>query len=206
MNRSLPPLPEVLVLAAGFSRRLGKPKALARVHGISLIRRTVRLLAAFSVRQIIVVIPPRSARYRAELRGLNVTFAENLQRADGLSSSVRLGISRGRYSSALLVVPVDLMNLRRRDIARLISRWRASRRRVVAKGFADHAGTPLIVPRWLYGPALRIAGDLGLRELVRRLPADQLVRVSLPSAARDIDTPLDLRNARRRFVLSDPSF
>ena len=83
MNRSLPPLPEVLVLAAGFSRRLGKPKALARVHGISLIRRTVRLLAAFSVRQIIVVIPPRSARYRAELRGLNVTFAENLQRAVG---------------------------------------------------------------------------------------------------------------------------
>lgn len=199
MNAFILPKPQVLVLAAGFSRRLGTPKALARVHGISLIRRTVALMAPFSAKTI-VVIPPRAARYRVELRGLDVAFVTNLQRATGMSSSVRRGLVRACYSPAVLVVPVDLVNLRRRDIARLIARWCAARRRVVARSLGRHGASPLILPRWLYVPALRIAGDIGLRELVRQLPPEHLVRVSLPSAARDIDTLPDLRGARRRFA------
>jgi molybdenum cofactor cytidylyltransferase len=200
MNAATLPRPQILILAAGFSRRLGTPKALVRVHGLSLIRRTVTLMAPFAAKTI-VVIPPRAARYRIELRGLNVTYVANLQRATGMSSSVRRGVAQARYSPAVLVVPVDLANLRRRDIARLIARWSAARRRVVARSLGAHGGSPLILPRWLYAPALRIAGDMGLRELVGQLPAQHLVRVSLPSAAQDIDTLPDLRQARRRFVL-----
>jgi len=198
MNAATLRKPQILILAAGFSRRLGFPKALVRVHGRSLLRRTAALMAPFAAK-LIVVVPPRAARYRIELRGLSVTYIANRQRAAGMSSSVRRGLAQARYSPALLVVPVDLVNLRRRDIARLINRWRAARRRVVARSVGAYGGSPLILPRWLYAPALRIAGDVGLRELVGRLPAEHLVRVSLPSAAEDIDTLPDLRQARRRF-------
>jgi molybdenum cofactor cytidylyltransferase len=205
MNGPALPTLRVLILAAGFSRRLGQPKALARVHGASLIRKVILLLAPFSTKPILV-IPPRSARYKAELRGIHVEFVVNPRRAGGMSSSVRRGIARVRCASAVLVVPVDLVRLRRRDIARLVHRWRGARRRVAVSRVGTHLGAPLILPRWLFMPALRIEGDVGLREVVRRLPAEHLMIVSMRSAQEDIDTALDLRSARRRFTLADLSF
>jgi molybdenum cofactor cytidylyltransferase len=204
MNAATLPRLHVLILAAGFSSRLGHPKSLARVRAFSLLRRTLTLVAHFAPERIVVVIPRRATRYRIEARGLKVVFAANPRRADGLSSSVRLGIIRARYSAALLLLPVDLAALQRRDVARLISRWRAARRcviarRIVQQGGTSRAGVPLILPRWLYARARSVTGDIGLRDLVNGLPAPQRVILNLPSAALDVDTPQDLRAARRRL-------
>jgi molybdenum cofactor cytidylyltransferase len=197
------PGPHVLILAAGFSSRLGRPKALVRLRAQTLLRRTLALAARIAPK-IIMVTPRRAVRYRIEARGLKVIFAANPDRALGLSSSVRRGIAKGRYAPALLLMPVDLADLQDRDMARLISRWRATRRSVVARriegdGGAPHGGVPLILPRWLYPRVLTVTGDIGLRDMVGGLPAQQRVLVSLPSAALDIDTPADLRAARRRW-------
>jgi molybdenum cofactor cytidylyltransferase len=197
-----PPRLEAIVLAAGFSSRLGRPKALARLHATSLLRRTLTLVARFAPGRIVLVLPGRAERYRLEARGLKAVFAVNRQRAAGLSSSVRVGIRRARYSPAVLLLPVDLAGLRARDLARLVSRWHAARRRVIARNVAapgktPAGGVPLILPRWLYARALKVTGDIGLRELINALPQRQSVLIDLPSAALDIDTPQDLRVARR---------
>jgi molybdenum cofactor cytidylyltransferase len=197
-NSTLPAL-RIVVLAAGYSARLGKPKALARVHGLKLLWRTIRLLAPVATgSKIIVVIPPRAARYKIGSSRRSVTFVANPHRASGLSSSVRLGVARARYSAAVLLLPVDLVELQRRDIARLIARWRGARRRVAAHRVQAGAGAPLVLPRWLYARALGLAGDHGLRDLVRRLPTGIVSLVNLPSAESDVDTARDLARARRR--------
>jgi CTP:molybdopterin cytidylyltransferase MocA len=103
------------------------------VRGFSLLRRTLTLVSRLAPAKVIVVIPRHSARHRIEARGLEVIFAANPRRADGLSSSVRRGIALARYSPALLLLPVDLASLRERDLARLISRWRAARRCMIAR-------------------------------------------------------------------------
>jgi molybdenum cofactor cytidylyltransferase len=210
MNPVSAPRLQFVILAAGFSSRLGRPKALVRVHGLTLLRRTVKLASRFTSGKIIVVVPRRAARLAVEARGLRVAFTVNSRRADGLSSSVRRGIAQARHSAALLLLPVDLATLQRRDLARLISRWRAAPRRVIARRLERHAGTPqggipLILPRWLYARARGVQGDIGLRQLVGGLPADQRVLLSLPSAAQDVDTPQDLRAARRRLRASSTS-
>jgi molybdenum cofactor cytidylyltransferase len=194
---SLPEL-QILILAAGFSSRLGRPKALARVRSVSLLRRTLILAARLGPAKIIVVLPRGAARYRIEARGLNVVFVANPRRADGLSSSVRCGIAYARHSPALLLLPVDLAIVRQADMSRLISHWRAARRCVVARRIGPHGGVPLILPHRLYARALAVTGDVGLRELINGLPARERVLVDLPSAALDVDTPQDLRAARLR--------
>ncbi len=208
MNGNARSGPHVLILAAGFSSRLGRPKTLVRLRGQSLLRRTLALAARIAPRTI-VILPRRADRYRNEARGFKVIFAANPQRTLGLSSSVRRGIAKGRYAPALLLLPVDLPDLRDRDMARLIGRWRATRRRVIARriegdggegdGGAAHGGIPLILPPWLYARVLALTGDIGLRVLVGELRATQRALVPVPSAALDIDTPQDLRAARRRF-------
>jgi molybdenum cofactor cytidylyltransferase len=211
MNVITLPRLQVLILAAGFSSRLGRAKPLARVRTLSLLRRTLNVVARFAPAKIVVVIPRQAARYRIEARGVKVVFTANPRRADGLSSSVRRGIALARYSPALLLLPVDLATLQPRDVARLISRWRASRRCVIARRIGQRdgtarAGVPLILPRWLYSRALEVTGDIGLRDLVSGLPAPQRVLLHLPSAALDVDTPQDLLAARRRLRSSSVSF
>ena len=189
----------IVVLAAGFSARLGQPKALARIHGLSVLHRTIRALTPFrAASSIIVVIPRRAVRYTLGFPRRSVAFVANADRATGLASSVRLGVGRARHSAGILLLPVDLVDLKRRDIARLIARWRGARRRVAARRVESHAGAPLILPRWLYARALTLVGDAGLRELVRRLPRHAVSLTDLPSAELDVDTPQDLELARRR--------
>lgn len=208
-NSATQPALRIIVLAAGFSARLGKPKALARVRGVSLIDRTLRVLAPLTDAAIVVVTPPRAGRLRAELRAHRPVFVENPRRGDGLSSSVRHGLRFGRYAAAVLLVPVDLPYLERRDIERLIARWRGARRRVVARRLAapcvaarrmePSAATPLILPHRLYLRAGRIAGDVGLKDLVGDLPRGEVNLVTLVSAGFDVDTAHDLARARRHF-------
>jgi len=199
MNSDSAPQLRVLILAAGFSSRLGEPKALAKVHGRSLLRGTLELTAVLGPIQIIAVVPRNAARYRVEARGINVIFYVNSRRAQGLSSSVRGGIARARYAPAVLLLPVDLAQLRRAELKRLISRWRGARRCVIARRVTGQGVTPLILPHWLYPRACKLKGDIGLRELVARLPRDTVRLVDLPSAALDVDTERDLEAARRQY-------
>ena len=168
---------QIVVLAAGFSSRLGRPKPLARVHGVSLLRRTLKVASSFGADRIIVVTPRNAARYRIEARGINVRWAVNAQRAQGLSSSVRRGIAAARYASAILLLPADLVHLTRRDLFRLVQRWHSAPRRLIARRINLSGVTPVILPRWLYARASALTGDVGLREIGR---ASCRERVSSP--------------------------
>jgi molybdenum cofactor cytidylyltransferase len=190
---------QIIVLAAGFSSRLGRPKALSRVHGVSLLRGACELAATLGCAKILAVVPRNSTRYRAQARGIEVTFVTNSRRHQGLSSSVRRGIAAARYAPAVLLLPVDLGGLKGRELVRLIRRWRAVPRCVIARRIGRIGAAPLVLPRRLYPRALRITGDAGLRDLIKQLPADSRVLVDMPSAASDIDTPQDLKAARRSF-------
>jgi len=199
MNAAPLPRLQVIILAAGFSSRLGEPKALARVHGTSLLRRTLTLAASIKSSRIIAVVPRNAARFRIEAWGLKVAFSVNPHPDLGLSSSVRRGVAKARFAAAILLVPVDLVNLRRRDMGKLISRWRGAPRCMIARRLGLRGGTPLILPRWLFARALEQVGDVGLRDLAEQLPRDAVRLVDLPSAQLDVDTQQDLRSARQRL-------
>lgn len=200
--------PTIVILAAGHSRRLGSPKALARVHGVSLLRRTARLLAPLTRAALVVIVPPKCGRYLRELRGCRVRLLRNPARGEGLAASVRLGVQSARYAPAALLVPADLAALSRYEIARLIGRWRAGRRRLVARridaagGSGRRGGTPLILPKRFYAAALALRGDTGLRAVVAALADADRRLVSMPSAAADVDTPQDLARARRESLFA----
>jgi molybdenum cofactor cytidylyltransferase len=144
------------------------------------------------------VTGPRSQRIRVELRGRSIVFVGNPAPALGLASSVISGVRASRFSGAVLLLPMDLAELNARDLERLISRWSDSRRRVVARRVNERASVPLILPRVLYPRVREIAGDIGLRNLLAELPANRQTLIDLPSAERDVDTPQELEDARRR--------
>jgi molybdenum cofactor cytidylyltransferase len=188
-----------VVLAAGYSHRLGEDKALVRVQGRSLIERTLDLVARARPASLQVVIAPRTVRLRKAVQTRGARVITNRQRARGLSTSVRIALRSCRAASAVLLLPVDLVELTSRDLDRLIRRWRSAPRRLIARRLDSGApGIPLILPRRLWPCADALRGDRGLSDLLAALGADERTLLDLPSADADVDTPLDLRCARRR--------
>jgi CTP:molybdopterin cytidylyltransferase MocA len=198
MNSGVGPRLRVVVLAAGVSVRFGGVKALARIRGQSLLRRTLACASAVAGPAPIVVVPPRSAQLSAEGRGSGARFVVNRHRLQGLSTSLRTGLRAARYATAVLILPVDLAWLQGADLARLIRRWRAAPRRIVARREGVRAAIPLILPKSRFAAGLLVHGDTGLRGHLASLPGSARVLVDLPSAAFDVDTRADLRRARAR--------
>ena len=216
MNATTLPRLQIVVLEAGLSSRLGRPKGLVTVGSVSLLRRALILASSLGPYAVTVVLPPRASRCRAEIRHLKVAVVDNPERSLGLSTSVRRGIAAARCSGAVLLLPMDLAVLTRRDLSRLLCRWRSAPRRVIARrlnglgrseldsrgsacrGSRRSAGAPLILPKWLFARARTASGDVGLKDLINALPAEQITLVDLPSAELDVDTAADLEAARHR--------
>lgn len=99
-----------LILAAGEGSRLGGPKALARLHGASLLSHVARLYSAVGVRECIVVSGAKADLVELEveaLGGLRLVHNPNWQ--TGMLSSILTGleVAERNGASAVLLHPVD---------------------------------------------------------------------------------------------------
>jgi molybdenum cofactor cytidylyltransferase len=190
--------PEIVVLAAGSSIRLGRNKALARIHGISLLGIQLAKLSPLARRKVSVVVPRRSAARREAIRHGGRCIV-NAHPEGGMSNSVRCAMKSLRNSHAVMILPVDLIGIKPADIERMIATWRGHRRKLVARRLGTRGVTPAILPKHLFRLGEKLRGDVGLRDLIADLPAGERVLVRMPSAQVDVDTPSDLAAARRRF-------
>jgi len=77
------------------------------------------------------------------------------------------------------------------DLKRLANAWRRQSQCMVAALYGGIADVPAIFPRSMFRDLGELRGEAGAQMLLRRSP-ERLVRVRMPSAAIDIDTPEDL--------------
>lgn len=179
-----------LVLAAGASRRLGRPKQLLKLNGESLAHRAARLALEAGYLPVRVVLGAVDAELRMALQDLPVCLLENPDWAEGLASSLRRGVAEwGEQEAGLLVLACDQPAL---DVAILSDLARAfgiDPDRPVACGYGGGLGLPAVLPRRLAPELLQLRGDRGAKPLLIREKAQT---VDFPRGLLDLDTPEDL--------------
>ncbi|HKT71621.1 MAG TPA: nucleotidyltransferase family protein [Steroidobacteraceae bacterium] len=181
-----------IVLAAGASTRFGSPKQLVRVNGRPLLHTMISHAAEVAGNAVTVVLGASSAELAPLLKHSTASIVINRDWREGLSSSIRAGVARLPAScTAALIVLSDQAAVTAEDLKRLASTWRRQPEYAVAAHYGSTTGVPAIFPRSMFGPLGELRGDVGARALLQRNP-DRLVRVAMPSAAIDIDTPEDL--------------
>lgn len=184
--------PFALVLAAGASRRFGSPKALALFRGRSLLELAIERVRSVAGDRFAVVI---GADADALLPALSLAPDQIIRHdawREGQSSSLRAGLAEAPPdSSGLLITLLDQPLVTAKELRQLIEVWASAPDRPAAAEYADgQVGAPCVLPRHWFTTISQLQGDRGANALLRA--AEDVLRVPMPSAAHDVDTPDDL--------------
>jgi len=181
-----------IVLAAGPSSRFGSPKQLVRVAGRPLLHTAVTRASEVTGNALIVVLGAGAAELAPLLKHSPGSVAVNQDWREGLGSSIRAGVARlPATCTGVLLLLADQAAVSADDLKRLAGAWRKQPQYIVAALYAGTSGVPAIFPRSSFRELSELRGDVGARALLRR-NSDRVVRVPMPSAAIDVDTPEDL--------------
>ncbi len=183
-----------LILAAGGSARLGRPKQLACVGGKSLIRRTVEAATCAACSPIVVVLGGYAQATRTALQGEPVALIENEVWRSGIGTSIRAGVRRLKADPALeaiVILVCDQPRLEAGVIRGLREVYRAGRHPIVASVYEQTVGVPALFDRSYFEELLGLQDDQGAKALMKA--NKHLVgHCEFPGGQIDIDTPEDL--------------
>lgn len=184
----------LILLAAGNSSRLGRPKQLVQYEGKSLLRRAAEAALASQCVPVIVVLGAEESACCEVLKGLAVQIVVNSDWPQGLSTSIRVGIQtleKSPYKVSAAVFSVcDQPALSREIFDALCDQHRRSGAKIAAAEYAGRLGVPALFAAKYFTRLKSLSGDEGARHLLRENTAS-IARVPFPGGELDVDTPAD---------------
>lgn len=167
-------------------------KQLIEIDGEPLLRAVVRAALATAPMQVLIVVGARADAVFATVADLGVERVDCPAWAEGMAASLRAGIAAlGADGAGALIVLCDQPALTAAHLQTLVETWRRQPQRAVASAYAGTLGVPALLPRRWFAGLMRLSGDQGAREWLRRRSAE-VTAVTAPDLAQDIDHPDDL--------------
>lgn len=189
-----------IVLAAGGSQRLGRPKQLLSRDGETLVHRALRLAATTQPQRILLVTGAHAPEIAAACADLPVQIVDNPAWRQGLGSSLRAAAqalaSSGTPPRRCLLLACDQPALQAGHLRALLDAAQRSRAQCALTDYGDACGIPAVVTTALLAQAPD--QDRGLRAILAALPENEVARVANAELALDVDTAEDLRAAIAR--------
>ncbi|HZI05073.1 MAG TPA: nucleotidyltransferase family protein [Archangium sp.] len=180
-----------VVLAAGSSSRLGRPKQLLVHEGRTLVRRAAEAAVAAGCEPVVVVLGAQGEAVGAELSGLRVRTVDNPEWQLGMGRSLRVGVRALPEVEAVLVLLCDQLRVDAAHLRALVDTFARTRSPVVASGYEGARGVPALFSRALLPELEALEADQGARKVIVRDPS-RVVEVPLPGGGEDVDTAADL--------------
>ncbi|MEG4395443.1 nucleotidyltransferase family protein [Microcoleus sp. BROC3] len=186
----------LIILAAGAATRMGRPKQLLSYQGRSLILHAVEVALASLCQPIIVVLGAYVEQIKPELMPKAVQVVENSQWQEGMSSSIRAGISMllktNSKLDAVIISLADQPLVSPQIFNLLIQSYQETQKVIIASKYNETTGVPALFSNALFPELMELEGDKGAKELIQKY-IDTGVILLIPEAAIDIDTPDDYK-------------
>ena len=178
-----------IILAAGASRRFGRPKQLVEFFGESLLRRTILSVLA-GCAPIFVVLGSQANRIATTLDELPVTVVINESWQEGIASSIRAGVQALPANvDGVFIFVCDQTALDSLLVLRLLEVQSCNPGFVLASEYAGIRGTPAYFPAKYFYRLEGLKGDSGAGRLLRD---NSVITVPFLNGDFDIDYPEDL--------------
>jgi molybdenum cofactor cytidylyltransferase len=180
-----------LVLAAGLSRRMGRPKLLLSLDGKPLVRWSAEALVPH-VDALYVVVPPDDRALREAMAGLAVKLVVNRTPEAGQGTSIAAGVAGLPADAEAVVITLgDQPRLPEGLVAAVIAAWRREGKPIAAPVFRGTQGTPVVFGASVFAELRALDGDAGARTVVRTDPARVATLAVDAPMPPDVDTPED---------------
>ena len=189
-----------ILLAAGQSKRMGKPKQLMPLGQTTILEQVIGNLLNSAVSECIVVLGHRAEEVIKTIAAKPVKIAINPNYRQGMSTSIIAGLnlidSRAR---AVMLALGDQPFVDSQTINSLIEAFVTNNRGIAIPVYQGRRGHPIIFAIKYKGELLRLKGDIGGREIIGRHPDDVLeVVVNCEGVCIDIDTMDDYNSKRSK--------
>lgn len=184
---------DVILLAAGASSRLGRPKQLLPFHGSSLIRYLAEQALASDANHVRVVLGAHHDLVHDQISDLIVTVVEHKHWSGGLSTSIQAGLATipENVDSVILMVG-DQPRVTSDHLNALINAQHETKKGLVASRYKGMPGVPALFTRRYFTDLANLRGDAGAKTVLL-LRANDMALVDLPGGEIDVDTEDDWR-------------
>jgi nicotine blue oxidoreductase len=180
-----------VVLAAGGSTRMGRPKQLAELDGRPLLAHVLAAVDDAPVDRVVVAL---GGAADAVLEQVDLGRAEPLVVdgwAAGMGHVLASTLARaGDDWEAVVVLLGDQPLVPGGAVARVVEAWRAGAGPVVTATYGGRPGHPRLFDRGLLPELLRLTGDTGARDLLATHP-DRVHRVEVGDLGSDTDIDVE---------------
>jgi molybdenum cofactor cytidylyltransferase len=179
-----------ILLAAGQSRRMGKPKLLMPFGRSTIIEQAVDNLLGSAIDEVVVVLGDRAEAISQLIADRPVKLAVNPDYEQGMSTSIIAGLGLvDREADAVMLALGDQPLIDSQTINQLIDGYNNHYKGITIPIYQGVRGHPVIFNIKYKEPLLALKGDIGARQIVRENPGDILeVAVDCEGVQIDIDT------------------
>ena len=180
----------VIILAAGQSSRLGKPKQLLKYQNKTLLQHVIDV-AKQSAQAVVVVLGCEADTILNSTDIESLYVAKNEDWQSGMASTIRCGIKTLEYSTpaadAAILMVCDQPYVSVELLDNLIKKQKETGKPIVASEYDGVLGTPALFHESFFSRLIDIKGDTGAKKIMMQ-NADLVASIPFLNGGIDIDT------------------
>ena len=158
-----------IILAAGASQRMGRPKALLPYKGTTFMGKLISDYRRVTCQPIAVVLGVRAHQIRPFAEEAGVLIGINPHPEQGLLSSLKIGIKTlPSDCPGFFFCPVDHPAVELKTLRAMLRSWKGNRRRAIRPRYRDRGGHPVLMGSEWINIVLQAPPSSNVRDLLRR--------------------------------------
>ncbi|OIQ36874.1 MAG: hypothetical protein BM563_09935 [Bacteroidetes bacterium MedPE-SWsnd-G1] len=182
---------KILLLAAGSSSRMGRPKQLLPWKNATLIEHQINILLALKF-PVTVVLGAYSDEIQEHIKMKPITIFTNRNWKDGMGSSISFGLvemlKKTSTFDGVCIVLVDQPLLTKSFLMKMIDSFNVTRKHIIVSSSNDNIkGPPVLFPSVYFNELIKLKGDFGAKQLIKE-QANNIKLVFGGDELIDIDT------------------
>jgi len=192
-----------ILLAAGESKRMGKPKLLLNLGESNIINTTIEKFLKSEIFELIIVLGHEAQKIECSLseQDKRIKFVTNENYREGMSTSIKCGVlTASKDSEAFLIALGDQPLISPKIINRLIEKYQSSGVGIVTVMHQSLRGHPVIISKKYVQEILSLNGDIGARDLLKQ-HLDDTASINIESSEEffDVDKTQDYEKLKRIY-------